>query len=47
MKRSFSALQQRHSEAVLIAAMGNRRNGGGDEGFTASMAPDLNVRYLP
>ena len=28
MKRSFSALQQRHSEAVLIAAMGNRRNGG-------------------
>jgi hypothetical protein len=27
MKRSFSALQQRHSEAVLIAAMENRRNG--------------------
>jgi len=39
MKRPFSALQQRHSETVLIAAMGTDTTKVGDEGFTASMAP--------
>jgi len=32
-------MQQRHSEAVLIAAMENSATAKGDEGFTASMAP--------